>query len=99
MEDRLLEELILKKMEIKDALMELERLKENETVKRYLELLEYDTEENRKFVLKSNDEMIEEIDSGNIYYCLGKGFVGYVQKNGEYHILSHSFNDFRLFAI
>lgn len=68
-----------KKEDLIQKLNELDRLKDNEYVKRYLELIKYDNDTNRKYILKSSDDLIEDawninnykIRDNNIYFCVG----------------------------
>ena len=92
-----------KKIEIELCLKELNGLIENENVKRFLELLEYDTDENRDLVLMNEEELEEYarrklIDEDKAYFCVGKGFNGFQKKDGSYMILAHSFDDYKLLS-
>lgn len=64
--------------DVREKLLELEALKENIYVKRYLELSKMDTDYNRKFSLRSEEELLSRYCSGlnstktnGIYFCLG----------------------------
>ena len=92
-----------KKLEIELHLKELEGLMQNENVRRFLELLEYDNDENRKLLLMNDDElekysedMLEEEDK--VYFRMGKKFCGFKRKNDSYMILSHSYDDYELLS-
>ena len=92
-----------KKLEIELHLKELEGLMQNENVRRFLELLEYDNDENRKLLLMNDDElekysedMLEEEDK--VYFRMGKKFCGFKRKNDSYMILSHSYDDYVLLS-
>ena len=92
-----------KKLEIELHLKELEGLMQNENVRRFLELLEYDNDENRKLLLMNDDElekysedMLEEEDK--VYFRMGKKFCGFKRNNDSYMILSHSYDDYELLS-
>ena len=71
----------------------IEELKENKDVIEYIKLENQDTEENRKLVLNSEEDLItqiiqkyskEEEKTNGIYYCLGKNFHGYKSQKNIY---------------
>ena len=90
-----------KKFEVLEALKELKSLSQCESVKRYLELKEYETEANKKLVLMSDQEIEDSVKEyeGNEYVCLGKRFIGYERPDGNYVILSHNYDRFELLSI
>lgn len=64
---------------LRDSILELEQLKENPYVERYIELLKLDTDKNRKIIEKSEDELLGDVIYGicnvnrtnKIYFYLG----------------------------
>lgn len=65
---------------VRDSLMELDILKNSPSVLRYIELLEFDTEKNRKFISKDDDGLLRDVyyrygrrinDTNKFYFCLG----------------------------
>lgn len=65
---------------IRDSIVELDELKQNQSVKRFLELLEFDTEKNRRFIIKNEIGLLGVVynkygrflnENNNIYFCMG----------------------------
>ena len=85
------------KEKITKIIKEIDELKNNKYVKRYLEIAKYDNTINREFITEPQEKIKKDIISRNsklcrttnkIYFCFGN-YPGIKKTNGEYYISNH----------